>query len=198
MDQDQVNAVLLCWYYGQRGADAVVDTLLGEYNPAGRLPITFYRSDSDLPPFEDYAMSNRTYRYFSGKPLYAFGHGLSYTTFDYKNLALFSTLAKTGDSISANVTVKNTGQRDGDEVIQVYATAVNPPVTMPLRQLVGFQRAFFKAGEMKTVAISVPVERLRRWDESKNRYTVDPGEYKIVAGPASDQPLVGAMLNIPR
>ncbi len=197
-DQDQANAVLLCWYYGQRGADAVVDTLLGEYNPAGRLPITFYRSDSDLPPFEDYAMSNRTYRFFSGKPLYAFGHGLSYTTFDYKRLALSSTLAKSGDSIIVNVTVKNTGERDGDEVIQAYATAINPPVAMPLRQLIGFQRVLFKAGETKTVAICIPVERLQRWDESRNRYIIDPGEYKIVAGPASDQPLVGAMLNISR
>ncbi len=91
-------------------------------NPAGRLPVTFYRNDSDLPPFESYSMSNRTYRYFTGKPLYAFGHGLSYTTFDYKNVTLLSASAKPGDRITVNVSVMNTGKRDGDEVIQVYAS----------------------------------------------------------------------------
>jgi len=195
-NQDEANAVLLCWYYGQRGADAVADTILGEYNPAGRLPITFYQNDSDLPPFQSYAMTNRTYRYFTGKPLYAFGHGLSYTTFDYKKIILSSVSAKPGETVTLSVTVENTGKRDGDEVIQIYATAVKPPVSMPLRQLVGFQRVFFKAGETKTVKISVPVNRLRRWSEAENRYVVDAGDYEIVAGPASDEPLVKTTLNI--
>ena len=197
-DQSEANAVLLCWYYGQRGADAVADAVLGEYNPGGRLPVTFYQSDADLPAFESYAMTNRTYRYFTGKPLYAFGHGLSYTTFGYKKLALSATAAKADETVTARVTVKNTGKRDGDEVVQLYATAVKPPVAMPLRQLVGFQRAFFKAGETRTVEISVPESRLRRWSETENRYVVDPGNYQIVAGPASDQPLVRTHLNIPR
>ena len=196
LDPEQANAVLLCWYYGQRGGDAVADALLGEYNPAGRLPVTFYRNDSDLPPFESYAMSNRTYRYFTGKPLYAFGHGLSYMTFDYKKLALSSASAKPGESVTVRVTVENTGKRDGDEVVQIYATEVKPPVPMPLRQLVGFKRVSFKAGEAKTVEIAVPVELLRRWDESGNRYVIDPGGYEIVAGPSSDQPLLKAALNI--
>jgi beta-glucosidase len=194
---DKANAVLLCWYYGQRGADAVAEALLGETNPAGRLPVTFYRSESDLPPFENYSMSNRTYRYFTGKPLYAFGHGLSYTTFDYQNVVLSSASAKAGDSITVNMTIKNTGKRDGDEVVQVYATAVNPPVPMPFRQLVGFQRVVFKAGETKTVKLAMPVERLRRWNEAEKRYVVDPGDYQIVVGPSSDQPLGQATLRIP-
>jgi beta-glucosidase len=197
-DQNQANAVLLCWYYGQRGADAVAEALLGEMNPAGRLPITFYRNDRDLPSFTDYSMSNRTYRYFNGKPLYAFGHGLSYTTFDYQKLALSSAAAKPGDSISVDVTINNTGKRDGDEVVQVYATALNPPVSMPLRQLVGFKRLSFKAGETKSVKISVPVDRLRRWDELTSGYVVDTGGYEIVAGPSSDQPLLKTRLNILR
>jgi beta-glucosidase len=197
-EPDQANAVLLCWYYGQRGADAVAEALLGEVNPAGRLPVTFYQNDSDLPPFENYSMSNRTYRYFSGKPLYAFGHGLSYTSFDYQQVALSSTSAKPGDSITVSVTVKNTGKRDGDEVVQVYATALNSPVPMPSRQLVGFQRVSFKAAETKTVKVTLPVERLRRWDESSNRYVVDPGSYQIAVGPASDQPLHKAKLNVIR
>ena len=141
-------------------------------------------------------MTNRTYRYFTGKPLYAFGHGLSYTTFDYKKLALSSASAKSGETVTVQVTVKNTGKRAGDEVVQIYATAVKPPVPMPLRQLVGFQRVFFKAGETKTVEISVPVNLLRRWDEAENRYVIDPGGYEIVAGPSSDQQLVKATLTI--
>jgi beta-glucosidase len=195
-DPQQADAVLLCWYYGQRGSDAVADALLGEYNPAGRLPVTFYRDDRDLPPFENYAMTNRTYRYFTGQPLYAFGHGLSYTTFDYQNLSLTAASARPEDTVTVRVTVKNTGARDGDEVVQVYATAVHPPVSMPLRQLVGFQRLFFKAGETQTVEVPVPVQRLRRWDEAAKHYVVDPGDYALAAGPASDQPLLKATLHI--
>lgn len=195
-DQDQADAVLLCWYYGQRGADAVADAILGDYDPAGRLPVTFYRNDADLPPFQDYAMTNRTYRYFTGKPLFAFGHGLSYTTFDYKRLALSAASAKAGETVSVRVKITNSGKYDGDEVVQVYATAVKPPVPMPLRQLAGFRRVPFKAGETKTVDIPVPVNILRRWDDRENRYVVDPGDYQILAGPASDQLLLGADLRI--
>lgn len=195
-DQAQANAVLLCWYYGQRGADAVAEALLGNVNPAGRLPVTFYQSERDLPPFEDYAMRNRTYRYFTGKPLYAFGHGLSYTAFDYKKIALSSASAQAGDTITVSITVKNTGKREGDEVVQVYATALNPPVPLPLRQLIGFQRVSFKAGETKAVKILVPVERLRRWNEAEKRYVVDSSDYQIAAGPSSDQPVVKATLTI--
>jgi len=195
-DPEQANAVLLCWYYGQRGGEAVAEALLGETSPAGRLPVTFYRNDSDLPPFESYVMTNRTYRYFTGKPLYAFGHGLSYTTFDYEKLALSSASAKPEDSITVSVTVKNTGNRDGDEVVQVYATELNPPVPMPLRQLVGFQRVPLKAGETKTLKITVPVKQLRRWSEKDDRYVVDPGEYQIAVGPSSDRALGKAKLSV--
>lgn len=195
-DPDQANAVLLAWYYGQRGADAVAGALLGEVNPAGRLPITFYQSEDDLPPFEDYSMRNRTYRYFTGKPLYAFGHGLSYTTFEYRNLALSTASAKAGDTITVSVNVTNTGRCDGDEVVQIYATALNPRVPMPLRQLVGFQRVSFKAGQVKTVDIEVPVERLRRWDETGNQYVVDAGDYQIEVGPASDRLLLTGHIQV--
>jgi len=195
-DPDQANAVLNCWYYGQRGADAVAGALIGESNPAGRLPVTFYRNDSDLPPFGDYSMANRTYRYFTGKPLFAFGHGLSYTTFEYEKLALSSPTAKPGETITASVTVRNFGKRDGDEVVQIYATALKPPVSMPLRQLIGFKRETLKAGETKTIEIAVPVQLLRRWDDVEKRYLVDPGAYRIAAGPASDQTLLDTKLVI--
>jgi beta-glucosidase len=194
LDDSQAGAVLLAWYFGQRGADAVAEALLGEINPAGRLPVTFYRRTEDLPPFSDYSMRNRTYRYFTGQPLYAFGHGLSYTTFAYEQIALSTSSARAGDTIRVSVTVRNTGTRDGDEVVQVYATAKNPPVPMPLRQLVGFVRVPFKAGETKTVNLDVPVECLHRWDEAADRYVVDPGVWRIAAGPASDRATLAAPL----
>jgi beta-glucosidase len=196
LDDSQAGAVLLAWYYGQRGADAVAETLLGETNPAGRLPVTFYRDTKDLPAFSDYSMRNRTYRYYTGQPLYAFGHGLSYTTFAYERIALSATAARAGETVQVAVTVKNTGTRDGDEVVQVYATAENPPVPMPLRELVGFARVPLKAGETKTVGIDVPVERLRRWDEAADRYVVDPGAWRFVAGPASDRAALVASLTV--
>ena len=186
-DPAKPNAILEAWYYGQRGGEAVADALLGAYNPAGRLPITFYRDDADLPPFEDYSFANRTYRHFKGTPLYAFGHGLSYTTFAYRQIALSHPAARPADTVRVNVTVQNTGSRDGDEVVQLYATAVNPPVPMPLRQLVAFQRVPLRAGETRTVALDLPVERLRRWDETLSAYVVDPGTWHLDAGPASDR-----------
>ena len=185
-DPSKADAALVAWYYGGRGGEAVVDTLVGEANPAGRLPVTFYASDEDLPPFESYSMANRTYRYFTGKPLYAFGHGLSYTTFAYEKVSLSAAAARSQDVISVAVTVRDSGAREGDEVVQVYAHALNPPVAMPLQSLVGFQRVHFVRGEQRTVSIPVPVWRLRRWDEASGSYRVDPGVYEIRVGAASD------------
>jgi beta-glucosidase len=185
-DVKKANAALVAWYYGEHGGEAVAEALFGETNPGGRLPVTVYASDSDLPPFTDYSMKNRTYRYFSGKPLFAFGHGLSYSTFRYDNIALSAAEAGAGDSLVASVTLENTSPRDGDEVVQLYAHAENPPVAMPLQSLVGFQRVTLKAGERRTVEIPLPLERLRRWDEAGQRYVVDPGSYELRAGPASD------------
>lgn len=198
LDDSQAGAVLLAWYYGQRGADAVAEALLGETNPAGRLPVTFYRDTKDLPAFADYSMRNRTYRYYTGKPLYAFGHGLSYTTFAYEKIALSASSARASETVQVSVTVKNTGARDGDEVVQLYATAENPPVPMPLRQLVGFARVPLKAGETKTVSIDLPIERLRRWDEAADRYVVDPGAWRLAAGPSSDRSTLAAPLTVVR
>lgn len=197
-DVSKPNAIVEAWYYGQRGGDALAEILLGETAPSGRLPMTFYRSDEDLPPFENYSMENRTYRYFRGEPLFAFGHGLSYTTFGYEKFRLSQTLAKAADTVTAEIELTNTGSRDGDEVVQLYATAINPVVSAPLRQLVGFQRVTLNAGGSKTVRITFPIERLRRWDEGTKRYVVDPGAYKMVVGPASDRPLREAVLTVTR
>ena len=189
-------AIVQAWYPGEEGGKAVAEILFGLVNPAGRLPVTFYRSTKDLPPFTDYSMNDRTYRYYTGKPLYAFGHGLSYTKFDYEHLALSKATAKAGETVNVAVTVKNSGRRDGDEVVQIYATEEKPPVSMPIKQLVGFKRVPFKAGETKTVKIAVPVNTLRRWDVARNRYVVDAGAYEIVAGPAADQALLKTKLKI--
>lgn len=185
-DPAKADAALVGWYYGGRGGEAIVDALVGETNPAGRLPVTFYASDADLPPFESYAMANRTYRYFTGTPLYAFGHGLSYTRFAYEKVALSASQGGPQEVVTVEVTVRNTGARDGDEVVQVYARAVAPPVPMPLQSLVGFQRVHLARGEGRTVSIPVPLSRLRRWDETAGRYRVDPGAYEVRIGAASD------------
>ncbi|HVU22823.1 MAG TPA: glycoside hydrolase family 3 C-terminal domain-containing protein [Opitutus sp.] len=178
-----VNAILQAWYPGQAGGTAVADVLLGRYNPAGRLPVTFYRATSDLPDFKDYSMAGRTYRYFNGTPLYAFGHGLSYTTFNYAHLHV---TAATHDALSVSVDVTNTGARDGDEVVQLYAT---PPAASHPREheaLCGFDRIHLKAGETKTVTLAVPAAALRRWNTVDNTYYIPAGEWTIAAGTASD------------
>jgi beta-glucosidase len=193
-DVAKPGAILESWYYGQRGGDAVAEAILGEIDPAGRLPVTFYASDKDLPPFENYSMANRTYRYFAGKPLYAFGHGLSYATFAYEKCTLSAATAWPGETVKLWVTVKNTSQRDGDEVVQAYATAKNPPVPMPLRQLVGFRRVSIRAGKTRTVEIDVPMSTLRRWDDASKAYVVDPGACRLAIGPASDQAKLQAKL----
>jgi len=186
LDPAKPNAILEAWYYGQRGGDAVAEALLGEYNPGGRLPITFYQSENDLPPFTDYSMKNRTYRYFTGKPLFAFGHGLSYTTFSYGPASLSRESAKPSETVTVNVDVTNSGKLAGDEVVQVYAHALHPPVPMPIQSLVGFQRITLAPGETKRISIPVKVRSLRRWDEKSNRYVVDAGDYEFRVGSASD------------
>jgi beta-glucosidase len=175
-----VNAIVQAWYPGQAAGTAVADVLLGHYNPAGRLPVTFYRATEDLPGFEDYAMAGRTYRYFAGKPLYAFGHGLSYTKFAYSQLTC---VPQADGSLRVSVTVANTGGRDGDEVVQLYAT---PPAAREREALCGFSRVFLKQGESRTVTITVPATALRRWDSVKHAYAQPVGEWKIAAGAASD------------
>jgi len=179
---EHLNAILQAWYPGQAGGTAVADVLLGKYNPAGRLPVTFYGSTADLPGFEDYNMSGRTYKYFKGKPLYPFGYGLSYTKFDYARLHA----VRTADgAFDITVDVKNTGDRDGDEVVQVYAV---PPASSNPREseaLCGFSRTHLKAGESKTVHIVVPATALRRWNKEKNDYTIPGGEWTFRVGASS-------------
>ena len=137
---------------------AVAEALFGEVNPSGHLPITFYRATSDLPSFTDYSMANRTYRYFSGKPLYAFGHGLSYTTFEYSACKLDSNKIAPNGSVKVTFTVKNTGKRDGDEVAQLYCRHVNSKVPQPKLALCGFSRMNVKSGGSVDISIEVAAE----------------------------------------
>jgi beta-glucosidase len=177
-----VNAIVQAWYPGQSAGTAVADVLLGNTNPAGRLPVTFYAATEDLPAFQDYNMSGRTYRYFAGKPLYPFGHGLSYTTFAYANLHV---APGKDSSLEVAVEVTNSGKREGDEVVQLYAT---PPAASHPREreaLCGFSRVHLAVGETKTVRITVPSTALRRWDADKKDYTIPTGEWTIRSGASS-------------
>ncbi|MBC8011831.1 MAG: glycoside hydrolase family 3 C-terminal domain-containing protein, partial [Burkholderiales bacterium] len=187
-DPSQANAVLLAWYYGQRGGEAVAEALLGETNPAGRLPITFYRSVADLPDFRDYGMDGRTYRYFAGAPLYAFGHGLSYATFVYDSLA-YDPAAR-----SARITLSNTSRRPGDEVVQLYVR--DPRPGRPRLQLCGFARVHLRAGETRTVNVPLDSRPLRRWDEALGDYVLDDIARELLAGPASDRLLLSLSFRI--
>jgi beta-glucosidase len=185
-EAENVPAILQAWYPGQEGGAAVADVLFGNVNPAGRLPVTFYRSTEDLPDYTNYDMANRTYRYFTGKPLFAFGHGLSYTKFDYKSVKCDKPEAAPADTIKVTLDLANTGERDGDEVVQVYFRHVNSAVPQPLEALCGFQRVTVAKGQTKTVEIAVPLKELRYWDTTKKDYVVEAGKYELLVGASSD------------
>ena len=179
-------AMLQAWYPGEQGGRAVAEILFGQVNPSGHLPLTFYAATADLPGFTDYSMSNRTYRYFNGRPEFAFGHGLSYTKFKFENGRLESKSISANGAAKVTVTVKNTGKLDGDEVAQVYFRHVNSAVSQPQLALCGFIRVHLKPGESSKVALEVPAERLRYWDTGKKQYVVEPGNYEFLIGAASD------------
>jgi beta-glucosidase len=158
-EAENIPAILNAWYGGQATGNAVSDILFGDYNPAGRLPVTFYKSDSDLSAFVDYSMDNKTYRYFKGDPLYGFGYGLSYTSFKYDQLQVPSKIKK-GQSVSIYVRITNTGKSEGEEVAQLYIINQNPSVKAPLKSLKGFERLNLKSGESKTINFTLSPEDL--------------------------------------
>jgi beta-glucosidase len=179
-------AIVQAWYPGEEGGKAVAEILFGEVNPSGHLPMTFYQSTADLPGFTDYSMINRTYRYFNGKPLYAFGHGLSYTKFAFRSGKLSAKQIAANGTAKVTFTVKNTGKLDGDEVAQVYFRHLHSSVPQARLALCGFTRVHLKSGESKRVTVEVPAERLRYWDTEKKQYMVEPGKYEFLVGAASD------------
>ncbi len=183
---EHLPAILQAWYPGEEGGRAVGEILFGDVNPSGHLTVTFYRATTDLPAFTNYDMSERTYRYYSGKPLYAFGHGLSYTKFDFSSGKLASKKIAPNGTVKVSFTVKNNGKMDGDEVAQIYFRHVKSAVPQPKLALCGFTRVSLKHGESKVVTVEVPAERLRYWDDNRKQYVVENGDYEFLVGAASD------------
>lgn len=179
-------AILQAWYPGEQGGRAVAEVLFGDVNPAGRLPVTFYRSTTDLPDFEDYGMSNRTYRYFNGKPLFAFGHGLSYTRFHYSSGMIDTPRFNASAIVKVSFDVNNSGKWDGDEVAQVYFRHIHSAVPQPKLALCGFARVHLTQGGTTHITIDIPAERFRYWDTTQKQYVVESGDYELLIGAASD------------
>ena len=188
--EKELKAVLAAWYPGQRGGDAVADVLFGNYNPAGRLPVTFYSSTDELPEFEDYNMragKGFTYRYYTGEALYPFGHGLSYTKFEYSDLKINKTTINHNDEIKVSVKLKNIGKLDGEEVVQLYIKDVKSDKWMAIKQLRKFDRIALKKGEEKTIKFKLEAnEDLRYYDSKKRSYMVESGDFEIQIGASSE------------
>jgi beta-glucosidase len=195
-EAENLHAILQAWYSGGDGGRAVAEVLFGKVNPSGHLPVTFYKATADMPAFTDYSFSNRTYRFFSGKPLYAFGHGLSYTKFTYQDAKLASAKVPANGTAKVSFKLENSGSLDGDDVVQVYFRHVNSKVPQPKLALCGFSRVQLKHGESKTVTVDIPAARLRYWDTEKKQYVVEPGEYEILIGAASDDIRLKAPMTI--
>jgi beta-glucosidase len=179
-EKENIPAIIQLWYPGQEGGTALADVLFGDYNPAGRLPITFYKSVAQLPAFEDYNMKGRTYRYFAGEPLFPFGYGLSYTKFEYRDLAL-PREARAGEEIKISVVVQNSGKLAGDEVVQLYVKDVAASVPKPVLSLQGFRRVHLKPGEKQVVEFRLQPRQLAVLSE-KAELVVEPGTFEITAG----------------
>ena len=186
--EGQYDALLQAWYPGQGGAKALAEVLFGDYNPGGKLPVTFYRSNNDLPDFLDYSMKNRTYRYFTGQPQYAFGYGLSYTTFSVGKGKMTSKSAKAGKTNKAYtvlvIPVTNTGKREGTETVQVYVKRLDD-AGAPIKALKGFQKLTLKPGETKRAVIALDSEAFEYYDEMIDELAVKPGRYQILYGTSS-------------
>ncbi len=194
------NAILQAWYPGEEGGTAIAETLAGDNNPSGRLPVTFYTGVDQLPEFTDYSMTRRTYRYFEGAPLYPFGYGLSYTRFAYSKLELSKPSLEAGEPLTVTAEVANTGSRDGDEVVQVYLGFPTFPRLpgAPRHALRGFTRVHLKAGESRTVRFTLDDRDLSHVDEA-GIHKVAAGRYRLWVGggqPDTTPAIVSAELEI--
>ncbi|MDW5287210.1 glycoside hydrolase family 3 protein [Formosa sp. PL04] len=177
---DNVPAILEAWYPGEFGGKAIADVLFGDYNPGGKLPVTFYKSVTDLPDFKEYNMENRTYKYFNGEPLFPFGHGLSYSTFEYSNLNIPEQV-KLKDAIEISVEIKNTSKIAGDDVVQIYLTHLDKQDQNAIRTLVSFERVHLAAGESKTLKYSINAEQYS-WMNSEGKKIVQPENVLLSVG----------------
>jgi beta-glucosidase len=184
-EDENVNAIIEAWYPGQAAGQAIADVIFGDYNPGGRLPVTFYKSVNDLPAFDDYTMDSRTYRYFKGDPLYPFGFGLSYTTFSYSDLKVKSEV-NIGDTVSVSVTVKNKGKVAGDEVSQLYLSNQDKSRSQAIQTLKAFKRVHLEPGESSTLDFVLPPNTFSTFND-KNECQVFPGKYEMSIGGGQPQ-----------
>jgi beta-glucosidase len=178
---EQVPAILESWYPGEEGGTAIADVLFGDYNPSGRLPVTFYKSVEQLPPFTDYSMQGRTYRYFKGAPLYGFGFGLSYSKFQYANLRFSAKGIKAGASITVSAEVQNVSGRAGEEVVQLYISDEASSVPVAIRSLAGFNRINLKPGEKRRVSFTLTPRQMSVIDDNGRR-VIEPGKFMVSIG----------------
>jgi len=184
--QQKLPAILMAWYPGQRGGNAVADVLFGDVSPSGRLPVTFYKEGEKLPAFDDYSMQGRTYRYFTGQPLYPFGHGLSYTKFDYSGLKLDRSSVGADGSLQVTLSVKNIGARAADEVVQLYLAPVDSKRPRAVKELRGVKRVSLKPGQASSVTFAIkPSADLHYYDVDAKKYAVDAGKYEVQIGASS-------------
>jgi len=177
-------AILDMFWAGEEGGTAIADVLFGDYNPGGRLPYTVYQSVQDIPPMKEYDITRGfTYMYFDGEPDWVFGHGLSYTTFDYSNLKVGGSIP--GGPLSVTAEIRNSGKRPGDEVVQLYVRDVEASVKRPKKQLMAFERISLRPGEARTISFTVLPERLAFWDEKRKAWVVEPGAFEVLVGSSS-------------
>ncbi len=180
------STVLDMFWAGEEGGTAIANVLFGDYNPGGRLPYTVYTSDRDLLPMTQYDITKGyTYMYLDRKPVYVFGQGLSYTTFDYSNFGISSAQIASNGSVEVHVDVQNSGSRTGDEVVQLYVHDNDTSETLPKKQLQGFQRISLEPGEKKTVSFSVTAEQLAFWSTNKHDFVIDPATFDVMVGSSS-------------
>ncbi|MBL8063633.1 MAG: glycoside hydrolase family 3 C-terminal domain-containing protein [Anaerolineales bacterium] len=182
--EEMVDAILFVWYPGMEGGRAVADVLFGDVSPTGKLPLTFPKSLDQLPPFDDYSMKGRTYRYMTEEPLYPFGFGLSYSQFEYSELQLDKTNLALGDSLDLSLTLTNSGASDSAEVVQYYLSDLHASAIVPLHHLVGFERVALKAGESKTLKFTVTPEMMSFYDD-EGKLTLEPGQFRLEVGGCS-------------
>ena len=192
--EEMVEAIIFVWYPGMEGGKAVADVLFGDVSPGGKLPLTFPKSLDQLPPFDDYRMAGRTYRYMTEEPLYPFGFGLSYSAFEYNNLEFERAAVKMGERLPLKVTVKNTGARTAAEVAQFYLSDLEASTIVPQHKLVGFERVTLEPGESRTLAFTLTPEMMSFFDDN-GKLTLEPGAFRLEVGgcsPGSRGQVLGA------
>ena len=180
-EDKNIPAIVNAWYPGEQGGTAVAEVLFGKYNPAGRVPVTYYNSIEDLPPFDDYDITKRTYKYFEGDVLYPFGYGLSYTSFRYSDLKI----EDKGSTVDVTFTLRNVGRYDGDEVVQVYTRLPDYEGIAPIKELRGFKRVHLRKGQSKSVTVPLRREDLRYWSETQKKFIIPEGLPEIMVGASS-------------